>query len=102
MARYHDEPMTLHPAALYTLVDLTDAELGDLERECEAACVDTGNERGTSVRLASQPRFVGQPLRAGQVILSGALGPMAAITAPATVTAHITGLGSVTARFAQE
>lgn len=64
MARYHDEPMTLHPAALYTLVDLTDAELGDLERECEAACVDTGNERGTSVGLASQPRFVGQPLRA--------------------------------------
>ncbi|KAI1250122.1 hypothetical protein MGN70_008573 [Eutypa lata] len=63
MARYHDEPMTLHPAALYTLVDLADAELGDLERECEAACVDTGSEWGTSVRLASQPRFVGQPLR---------------------------------------
>ncbi|XXG98982.1 hypothetical protein Hte_005315 [Hypoxylon texense] len=51
MARYHDEPMTLHPAVLYTLVGLTDAELGDLERECEAGCIDTGNERGTSVRL---------------------------------------------------
>ncbi|KAI0452518.1 hypothetical protein F5B21DRAFT_483262 [Xylaria acuta] len=64
MARYHDEPMTLHPAALYTLVDLTDAEAEDLERECEAGCIDTGNERGTSVHLALQPRFVGQPLRA--------------------------------------
>jgi hypothetical protein len=64
MARYHDEPMTLRPAALYTLVDLTHAELGDLERECEAGCIDTGNERGTGVRLAPQPRFVGQPLRA--------------------------------------
>ncbi|KAI1379799.1 hypothetical protein F4677DRAFT_407680 [Hypoxylon crocopeplum] len=64
MARYHDEPMTLHPAALYTLVDLTDAELGDLERKCEAGCIDTGSEPGTSVRLAPRPRFVGQPLRA--------------------------------------
>ncbi|KAI3331714.1 hypothetical protein HD806DRAFT_478098 [Xylariaceae sp. AK1471] len=64
MARYHDEPMSLCPAALYTLVDLTDAELGDLERECEAGCIDTGNERGTGVRLAPQPRFIGQPLRA--------------------------------------
>ncbi|KAI1084531.1 hypothetical protein F5B20DRAFT_522058 [Whalleya microplaca] len=64
MARYHDDPMTLHPAALYALVDLTDAEFGDLERECEAGCIDTGNEPGTSVRLAPRPRFVGQPLRA--------------------------------------
>ncbi|KAL9615687.1 MAG: hypothetical protein Q9160_009335 [Pyrenula sp. 1 TL-2023] len=64
MARYHNEPMTLHPAALYTLVDLTDAELEDLERECEAGCIDTGSERGTSVRLAPQTHFVGQPLRA--------------------------------------
>ncbi|KAI0549783.1 hypothetical protein F4679DRAFT_251273 [Xylaria curta] len=64
MARYHDEPMTLHPAALYTLVSLTDEELGELERECEDGCIDTGNERGTSVRLAPQPRFVDQPLRA--------------------------------------
>lgn len=64
MARYHDQPMSLHPAALYTLVDLTDAELEDLERECETGCIDTGNERGTNVRLAPRPRFVGQPLRA--------------------------------------
>ncbi|KAI0122358.1 hypothetical protein F4814DRAFT_408456 [Daldinia grandis] len=64
MARYHDEPMTLHPAALYTLVDLDDAELSCLERECESQCVATGSEPGTSVRLAPRSRFVGQPLRA--------------------------------------
>ncbi|TRX96877.1 hypothetical protein FHL15_002183 [Xylaria flabelliformis] len=64
MARYHDEPMTLHPAALYSLVDLNDEELGELERECETGCTDTGNERRTSVRLAPRPRFVDEPLRA--------------------------------------
>ncbi|KAI1182562.1 hypothetical protein F5B17DRAFT_449499 [Nemania serpens] len=64
MARYHDQPMTLHPTALYTLLDLTDAELADLARECETGCVDTGSEPGQCVRPAPQPRFVGQPLRA--------------------------------------
>jgi hypothetical protein len=64
MARYHDQPMTLHPAALYTLVDLTDAEFQELQDECEAECLETGHERGTSVRPAPQSRFVGQPLRA--------------------------------------
>jgi hypothetical protein len=64
MAQYHDKPMTLYPAALYTLVDLTDIELGDLVRECEAGCINLGSEPGTSVCLAPQPRFVGQPLRA--------------------------------------
>ncbi|MBF6443351.1 fumarylacetoacetate hydrolase family protein [Nocardia farcinica] len=65
-----------------------------------AACL--GDPLHALTWLARTAREFGQPLRAGQVILSGALGPMAAITAPATVTAHITGLGSVTARFAQE
>ncbi|ETS81872.1 hypothetical protein PFICI_06874 [Pestalotiopsis fici W106-1] len=64
MARYHDQPMTLHPAALYTLVDLTDAEFQALQDECESGCLETGHERGTSVRPAPQSRFVGQPLRA--------------------------------------
>ncbi|KAI0849404.1 hypothetical protein F5Y00DRAFT_235621 [Daldinia vernicosa] len=64
MARYHNEPMTLHPAALYTLVDLDNAELEYLERECESGCVATGSEPGTSVRLAPRSRFVGQSLRA--------------------------------------
>ncbi|KAF3059650.1 hypothetical protein GL218_04321 [Daldinia childiae] len=64
MACYHDVPMTLHPVALYTLVDLDDVELGYLERECESECVVIGSEPGTSVRLAPRSRFVGQPLRA--------------------------------------
>ncbi|KAI8623107.1 hypothetical protein F5Y19DRAFT_482064 [Xylariaceae sp. FL1651] len=52
MAHYHDEPMTLYPAALYTLVDLTDTELGSLELECEAGCIDAGGKQGTSRVLA--------------------------------------------------
>ncbi|KAI0180578.1 hypothetical protein GGR52DRAFT_531884 [Hypoxylon sp. FL1284] len=64
MARYHNEPETLYPAALYTLVDLTDAELDTLRHKCEEGCVETGHEQGTSVRPAPEPRFVGQPLRA--------------------------------------
>lgn len=63
MARYHDQPMTLHPTALYTLVELSDAEMEGLQRECEAGCIDTGHEPGSSVRPAPQSRFVGQPLR---------------------------------------
>ncbi|KAH7317013.1 hypothetical protein B0I35DRAFT_434405 [Stachybotrys elegans] len=64
MIRYHDQPMELHPVALYTLVELSDAELGDLQRECESACVDLGHEPGNCVRPAPQSRFVGEPLRA--------------------------------------
>jgi hypothetical protein len=64
MARYRDEPESLLPTALYTLVDLTDAELKDCERECETGCIDTGSEQGICVRSAPQARFVGQPLRA--------------------------------------
>ncbi|KAI8958019.1 hypothetical protein F5Y11DRAFT_337575 [Daldinia sp. FL1419] len=64
MERYHDAPMSLHPAALYTLVDMDDTELADLVRECESGCVDTGNDPGNSVRFAPRSNFVGQPLRA--------------------------------------
>ncbi|KAM3076688.1 hypothetical protein ACMFMG_007491 [Clarireedia jacksonii] len=64
MARYRDLPMSTFPTALYTLVDLTDAELEECERECETDCVDTGSEQGTCVRVAPQARFIGQPLRA--------------------------------------
>ncbi|GAD94853.1 predicted protein [Paecilomyces variotii No. 5] len=63
MARHHDQPVTLHPAALYTLVDLTDEELQDLQRECESGCIETGHQPGSSVHLAPRSRFVGQPLR---------------------------------------
>ena len=64
MAQYHHRPMTLHPAALYTLVDLSDGKLELLQRECPTGCFDTGDKTGNSVRPAPQARFVGQPLRA--------------------------------------
>ncbi|KAL1864936.1 hypothetical protein Plec18167_009609 [Paecilomyces lecythidis] len=53
-----------NPVALYILVDLTDEELQELQRECETGCIETGNEPDSCVRPAPRPRFVGQPLRA--------------------------------------
>ncbi|KAM0148463.1 hypothetical protein ACHAPG_009972 [Botrytis cinerea] len=64
MAPYLEHTLNLPPTALYTLVDLTDAELEDCQRECESECVKDESYRGTCVRLAPQPRFIGQPLRA--------------------------------------
>ncbi|KAH9842593.1 uncharacterized protein C8Q71DRAFT_209705 [Rhodofomes roseus] len=64
VARYRDQPSELLPAALYTLVDLPDDELRELQRICETGCIDTGSSPGDSVRIAPQPHFVGQPLRA--------------------------------------
>ncbi|KAF7890093.1 uncharacterized protein EAF02_002508 [Botrytis sinoallii] len=64
MARYREHTLNLPPTALYTLVDLTDTELEECQRECESKCVECERDRGTSVRLAPQSRFVGQPLRA--------------------------------------
>ncbi|KAI1308369.1 hypothetical protein F5Y03DRAFT_350827 [Xylaria venustula] len=65
MAQYSaQQPAIYNPTALYSLADMTDDELADLERECEAACVELGSERGSCVRLAPEARFVGQPLRA--------------------------------------
>lgn len=52
------------PSALYTLVDLTDEELHQVRQACEAACIEDGNVPNSSVRIATQPRFIGQPLRA--------------------------------------
>ncbi|KAI8623990.1 hypothetical protein F5Y19DRAFT_491795 [Xylariaceae sp. FL1651] len=64
MAQYRAQQPANIPIALYTLSDMTDDELADLQRECEAACVENGCDRGSCVRLAPQARFVGQPLRA--------------------------------------
>ncbi|KAB2572014.1 hypothetical protein DBV05_g9314 [Lasiodiplodia theobromae] len=62
--RYRDEPMSLLPTALYTLVELSDAELDELQRECESEIPDA--TPGDNVRRPAdtQARFVGSPLRA--------------------------------------
>ena len=64
MARFHREPMTLLPAALYTLIDLSSEDLLQAQQACESECVATGNEANSSVRIAPQPAFVGRPLQA--------------------------------------
>jgi hypothetical protein len=58
----------LAPAALYTLVDLSDAELQELQRVCESEYGEGPSEiyytpSGTKVRVAPQPRFVGASLQ---------------------------------------
>lgn len=62
--RYRDEPMSLRPTALYTLVKLSDLELDDLQRECESGIPDA--TPGDNIRrpIDTQVRFVGSPLRA--------------------------------------
>ncbi|GAB1310885.1 hypothetical protein MFIFM68171_01095 [Madurella fahalii] len=64
VSRYHDQPMELRPAALYTLVDLSDEELQELQHTCESkSSVPTFNP-GSNIRLPPRHRFVGEPLRA--------------------------------------
>src|SRR5690348_13697129 len=65
-----------------------------------AACL--GDPLNALSWLARTARDFGEPLRAGQVVLSGALGAMVTAHPGRTIRAEISGLGSVTARFAQE
>ncbi|GAB2658047.1 hypothetical protein GCM10027169_21810 [Gordonia jinhuaensis] len=51
--------------------------------------------------LAEVARKFGRPLRTGQVVLAGALGEMRPVTAGDEVVVEISGLGSVSARFAE-
>lgn len=60
--RHRDEPMELLPAVLYTLVDLSDAELDELQRVCESQIPDV--DLGANVRRPPESRFVGRSLRA--------------------------------------
>jgi hypothetical protein len=54
--------MESRPVALYTLVDITDAELQELRQVCESACEPP--DSGANVRLPPQAKFIGEPLRA--------------------------------------
>ncbi|MFI1353068.1 2-keto-4-pentenoate hydratase [Streptomyces sp. NPDC020898] len=65
-----------------------------------AACL--GDPLNALLWLARTARDHGDPLRAGQVVLSGALGPMVGVSPGVTVLAEITGLGTVTATFADK
>ncbi|KAL3420324.1 hypothetical protein PVAG01_08823 [Phlyctema vagabunda] len=60
--RLHDQPMELRPAALYTLISLSDTELEDLRLACERDTLPT--QPGANIRLAPRPRFLGDNLRA--------------------------------------
>ncbi|GME28209.1 hypothetical protein F4677DRAFT_407680 [Neofusicoccum parvum] len=65
VARYHNQSLDLLHVALYTLVDLSDAELDQLQQTCEQENIECGSDPGSVVRIAQpQARFVGQPLRA--------------------------------------
>lgn len=60
--RYRDQPMQTRPAALYTLVDVTDVELQEIREICESKC--EAPNPGVNVRLPPQAKFVGESLRA--------------------------------------
>jgi 2-keto-4-pentenoate hydratase len=51
--------------------------------------------------LAAAVRDHGRPLRAGEIVLSGSLGPMVAVSPGDAFHADISGVGQVSASFAE-
>ncbi|KAH8651591.1 hypothetical protein BGZ60DRAFT_420796 [Tricladium varicosporioides] len=59
---YQEEDQEFFPIAVYTLADLSDTELQELQQECESECEP--QNASDIARLAPQPKFVDQPLKA--------------------------------------